>query len=131
MGRQVSWITVFFVEYAGPIIVAAIILALRLLWQAPEKPLLFNQKLLISLIFAHYIKREVETAFVHRFSNETMPISSIFINCTHYWVLMGLSTYWLLRPNYTAPTWLPDWGCVVFACLMVFFEFMNGACHIV
>lgn len=30
MGAQVSWSTVFYVEYAGPIVVAAIILAIRL-----------------------------------------------------------------------------------------------------
>jgi len=131
MCRQVSWSTVFYVEYAGPIVIAAIILALRLYVQAPEKPLLFNQKLLISLIFAHYIKRELETAFVHRFSNETMPLSSIFINSAHYWVLMGFSTYWLLRPAYVAPTWIADWGFVVFACMMVVFELLNMACHIV
>jgi hypothetical protein len=42
-------------------------------------------RLALALVVLHYLKREVETVFVHRFSNGTMPLFNIFKNSTHYW----------------------------------------------
>ena len=51
----------------------------------------------------HYIKRLLETKYVHVFSRDTMPFKRIFINSFHYWVLYGSSVFELLfykKPNY-------------------------------
>lgn len=37
------------------------------------------------LIIFHFLKREIESLFVHRFSTATMPIVRLLINCSHYW----------------------------------------------
>ena len=52
----------------------------------------------------HFIKRELETVFVHRFSNATMPVTRLPINCGHYWGLNGLLIgYFLFHPLYQEP----------------------------
>lgn len=43
------------------------------------------------MVVAHYVKRILETRFVHVFSRDSMPIKRMFINCLHYWILCGAS----------------------------------------
>jgi len=83
------------------------------------------------MVLGHYIKREVETLFVHRFSNDTMPFFNVFKNSSHYWFLMGFcSNYFLLHPKYTPPAWASDNMHLMFLAAFTFFEFMNAMCHI-
>ena len=51
------------------------------------------------MVLGHYLKREFETIFIHRFSNATMPFLNVFKNSTHYWILLGFgSMYFFLHP---------------------------------
>lgn len=96
----------FVVEYFGPILCHALIVALRpyiypALPFAPawwpyaykdeaESPMTEVQWLVFALFQLHFIKRELETLFLHKFSANTMPAWNIFRNSFFYWVSAGL-----------------------------------------
>ena len=104
-GPQLSWTTVFIIEYLGPILIhLAIPLLLRPYLYSSAPPLSSSQYLSMAMIVLHFIKREYETVFVHKFSLATMPLLNIFKNSAHYWLLSGLNiAYWIYAPNsYTA-----------------------------
>ena len=80
---------------------------------------------------AHYIKRELESHFVHIFSNASVPVSGSFKNVFHYWFLYGILAagdicFWKVPAN--------DWPkkyYYFFAALWSIFQFLNLKCHIV
>ena len=83
------------------------------------------------MVMAHYIKREIETFFVHRFSNATMPFYRIFINPAHYWILCAAAIgYSVYRPAYHSPNYPAP---IAYLCIFGFIvgEIMNGCCHLV
>jgi Predicted membrane protein len=55
-----------------------------------ETPMSQVQWLLFALFHIHFLKREYETIFVHKFSANTMPARNIFRNSAFYWFLAGL-----------------------------------------
>ena len=88
------------------------------------------QNISLVLIFLHFLKREYETVFIHRFSVATMPVQNIFKNCFHYWVLGGANlAYWIYSP--TAPTARPwDLRIVLPAMLCyIYGEVLNLMTH--
>ncbi|TIA88690.1 hypothetical protein E3P99_02481 [Wallemia hederae] len=90
LGPQVSWTTVFLVEYAGPLLIHPLFYHFSSLIYRKQFTPSDMQTLAYILILIHFIKREVETVFVHRFSNATMPFMNIFRNSAHYHLLSGL-----------------------------------------
>lgn len=133
LGPQVSWKFVFLIEYFGPIAIFLILYYFRnIIYGAGSAnvPLTFTQKAGFFMVIAHYIKRELETLFIHRFSNATMPFTNIFKNCGHYWVIFGvLVGYFLFHPKYTEPTYIPMNVKYVLIGAFVIFELMNFLCH--
>ena len=94
-GPQIAWRTVFIIEYLGPIIIHPLLYTVL---PSPEPSTL--QALSCALVTLHFVKREFETMFLHRFSAATMPAWNIFRNSAHYWLLAGVNmAYWCYCPG--------------------------------
>ncbi|KAK8198483.1 Very-long-chain enoyl-CoA reductase [Zalaria obscura] len=107
LGPQIAWQTVFVIEYLGPLLIHPLIYFLRpyIYSNASSAPSSL-QTLSCVLCTLHFLKRELETLYVHRFSNATMPMRNIFKNSAHYWIFAGFNiAYWSYAP--TAPTARP------------------------
>ncbi|KIY69522.1 hypothetical protein CYLTODRAFT_372490 [Cylindrobasidium torrendii FP15055 ss-10] len=138
LGPQLGWRFVYFVEYLGPLLIHPLFYYLPqyIYGKAFEHSEL--QKYAYGMIMAHFVKREFETLFIHRFSHGTMPARNILKNSGHYHILSGLLLAGdLYRPGYGAaassmkntimsnPTFLN-------ACLgaFTFFEISNLHTHL-
>lgn len=87
----------------------------------------------MAMIALHFIKREYETLYIHKFSLSTMPVRNIFKNCAHYWIFSGLNlAYWIYSPtSYTAlESRTIDYVNFVGLVLYVFGEISNLHTHI-
>jgi len=127
-GIQIGWSTVFLAEYSGPLMVY--------LWIHTRPWLFYGQvaeaeyKPVVRIAAAcwafHYAKRLLETVFVHRFSNATMPLTNLFKNCSYYWGFAAYVSYHVNHPLYTAPS-----DTQVYAALAAFLlcEWGNFSIH--
>lgn len=132
LGPQISWRLVFVIEYLGPILIFPLFYCLPGIFYGdanPQRHLV--QKVAFWLTIIHYVKRELETLFVHRFSNATMPIFNLPKNCFHYWVIFGVSVgYFLFHPKF-APRFTDETTIYGLAALMCVFELLNLKTHII
>lgn len=134
LGPQISWKGVFVTEYAGPAILYAIFYFRLLPWiygldsthfgQAPTHP---GVKLAMICHTLHYLKREFETLFIHRFSNGTMPLRNIFKNSAYYWGFGLILGYYVNHPLYTPP---PESQTNLWALVWAVMELGNFSIHV-
>ena len=131
LGPQVGYRTVFLVEYAGPIAIMALY-ALRPSFvygasasAAPWSPVAL---VCVALWLAHFLKREAETLWVHKFSRPTMPLPLLFKNSVYYWFFALVVGYPLCHPSYTPPD--SSSQVAVGVALFLAAELVNGAVHL-
>lgn len=118
-GPQIAWQTVFLIEYAGPLVILPLMYLLRpYVYANAPRSASAAQTTSCILIVVHFLKRELETLYMHRFSNATMPFRNIFKNSAHYWIFGGANiAYWIYRPDApTAQDYHPH--LVTFACFL-------------
>ncbi|KAI5853094.1 3-oxo-5-alpha-steroid 4-dehydrogenase-domain-containing protein [Morchella snyderi] len=128
LGPQIDWRTVFQIEYLGPLIMhplALLYLRPYLYSNSPLNPLSHIpyfptadvippattvQNVLCVLTTLHFVKREFETTFVHRFSANTMPFNYVYRNSAHYWILSGIlmALFFYTPAPTTAGSWWPS-----------------------
>ncbi|KAL4447369.1 hypothetical protein ABPG77_007402 [Micractinium sp. CCAP 211/92] len=130
LGPQISYRTVFFWEYLGPLLVYPLFYFLPHLFycdlKVPERSV--AQSLALAYWTFHYVKRELETFLVHKFSHATMPILNLFKNCTYYWGFAAFVAYFINHPLYTAPPVNRTYAALAFAMLC---QFANFRCHVI
>ncbi|VDK83885.1 unnamed protein product [Onchocerca ochengi] len=106
LGPQIGWKTVFLLEYFGPLVIYPIF-CLRPIEiygsDASRYHMFSGVKLALVCSTIHYAKRLLETQFVHRFSNATMPLRNMFKNCSYYWTFAAFISYFINHPLYTPP----------------------------
>ncbi|KZF19902.1 hypothetical protein L228DRAFT_285301 [Xylona heveae TC161] len=99
LGPQLGWRFVYIIEYLGPLLIHPLVYYLRpYIFSLPPFSVPSSkigapsdlQTLSCALITLHFLKREFETIFVHRFSLATMPARNIVKNSGHYWLFSGL-----------------------------------------
>ncbi|TSK18091.1 Very-long-chain enoyl-CoA reductase [Bagarius yarrelli] len=107
LGAQISWVTVFLTEYAGPLIIYLMFYFRVPFIYPPKYDFTTSKHWVVHLACMchsfHYVKRLLETLFVHRFSHGTMPLRNIFKNCTYYWGFAAWMAYYINHPLYTPP----------------------------
>merc|ERR1711892_104715 len=104
-GTQIGWTTVFLAEYMGPLIVYLLfyIRPWIVYGDTTDKEVSTTAHIAAAAWVFHYAKRVLETIFVHRFSNATMPLANLFKNCSYYWGFTAYYAYHINHPLYTSP----------------------------
>ncbi|ORY34827.1 3-oxo-5-alpha-steroid 4-dehydrogenase-domain-containing protein [Naematelia encephala] len=119
LGKQVPYRTLYLWEYVGPIFLNPLFLHFSYLLWGPYTPSTL-QLAVRNLTIIHFLKRFLESIFVHSFSRPTLPLAYVFRNSLYYWgvngLLIGLTFY---RPGnsasalkgtiYDDPRWIYGW----------------------
>ncbi|KAL7989323.1 hypothetical protein Chor_011989 [Crotalus horridus] len=133
LGAQISWVTVFLTEYAGPLLIYLLfyfrvpfIYGSRYGFSSSKYSVVHLACICHSF---HYVKRLLETLFVHRFSHGTMPLRNIFKNCTYYWGFAAWMAYYINHPLYTPPAYGHE-QVKLALIIFLFCQFGNFSIHI-
>ncbi|XP_034154526.1 very-long-chain enoyl-CoA reductase isoform X2 [Pangasianodon hypophthalmus] len=107
LGAQISWGTVFLVECVGPLFIYLMFYFRLPFIYAPKYEFTTSKHWVVHIACLchsfHYVKRILETLFVHRFCHGTMPLRNIFKNCLYYWCFAAWMAYYINHPLYTPP----------------------------
>lgn len=130
-GMQIGWTTVFLSEYAGPLFTYLWVYTRPWIFYGTVDSSAIGYKPVVQIAAAcwtaHYAKRLLETIFVHRFSNATMPVSNLFKNCSYYWGFAAYVAYHVNHPLYTAPS---DFQMYTALAAFIFCELGNLSIHV-
>lgn len=130
LGPQIQYRTVFFWEYFGPLAIYPLFYFFPQFFYAdvPRKTLHDAQTYALIYWSFHYIKRILETFFVHHFSHGTMPLRNLFKNCGYYWLFAAFVSFFVNHPLYTPVS--KEQIMIGFAVAFVS-QLSNLYCHII
>jgi very-long-chain enoyl-CoA reductase len=129
LGPQIGYRTVFLWEYFGPMVFVGLYYMRPSLIYGKDASSQYNWVALLGVAcwMLHFLKREFETIFVHKFSRPTMPLGNLFKNCMYYWSFGAVIGYPLCNPSY-----VPPGETQVYIGLAIFLlcEVGNLICHV-
>ncbi|GAV69470.1 Steroid_dh domain-containing protein [Cephalotus follicularis] len=131
LGPQVSYRTLFFWEYLGPLVIYPIFYyfpVYQFLGFKGDRVIHPAQTYALYYWCFHYFKRIMETFFVHRFSHATSPLSNVFRNCAYYWTFGAYIAYYVNHPLYTP---VSDLQMKVGFGLGLVCQISNFYCHLI
>ncbi|XP_014037273.1 very-long-chain enoyl-CoA reductase isoform X2 [Salmo salar] len=109
LGPQIGWTMVFLAEYIGPLFIYLLFYFRVPHIYSQQDAFTSSSNSVVTLACAchtcHYIKRLIETIFVHRFSHGTMPLRTIIRNCVYYWTFSAWLAFYINHPLYTPPSY--------------------------
>lgn len=121
------------IEYLGPLLfhIGAVAARPYLYKNAAAFDLSPTQWLSFAMIVLHFVKREIETLFVHKFSANTMPARNIVKNSAFYWVVSGaFCAYFIYGPNSLAATADEPLIDIAGTLIYLFGEICNASVHL-
>jgi len=131
LGPQMGYRTVYIIEYLGPLLIILYYFINLYKKKSSKKENIDTCQIFFFMMSTfHYIKRILETIFVHSFSHDTMPLSNLFKNCIYYWGIYGLLCgYFLFNENYK----INRCKIIRYFFGMMFFnaEIKNLKCHLI
>ncbi|KAK2945813.1 putative ATP-binding cassette sub-family C member 5 [Blattamonas nauphoetae] len=133
LGPQIGYRTLFILEYLAPPLIMLLLFFFPKVFYSyynPNieiKPHSKTQIVACLMWIAHYVKRLLETVFVHTFSHPSVPIKVLVRNCAYYWGFAALISYIICHPKYTSP---PSFFLLLGVVIFVLSEFMNLRCHL-
>ncbi|KAK7461926.1 hypothetical protein VKT23_008357 [Stygiomarasmius scandens] len=93
LGPQLPWKFAMLVEYTGPLVVHPFFYFLpQVFYGTPIRHSLM-QNLVFTMIEIHFLKRILETLFVHRYSRSTISVLSTLKNSLYYHVVGGTKSH--------------------------------------
>ncbi|KAI1433226.1 3-oxo-5-alpha-steroid 4-dehydrogenase-domain-containing protein [Xylaria sp. CBS 124048] len=150
LGPQISWRLVYLCEYFGPLVFHPLFVGVRHQLYPAVYPYLKDivpvpnpaaisgsltsvQNAAFLMIMAHFVKRELEVIFVHKFSANTMPAAFIVRNSFFYWAFAGLlgalEIYAPFSPSARAEDFLSSPLDIVGLALYAIGELCNANVH--
>uniref|UniRef100_A0A452TX33 Trans-2,3-enoyl-CoA reductase-like n=2 Tax=Ursus TaxID=9639 RepID=A0A452TX33_URSMA len=107
LGQQVSWTTVFLVEYTGPLLIYLLFyLRIPYIYDIKESSRRLRHPVVHLACFCHcihYIRYLLETLFVHKVSAGHTPLKNLLKGCAFYWGFTSWIAYYINHPRYTPP----------------------------
>lgn len=117
---------IYFIEYFGPLVIILVYYFFRLTPQRAN----VTQNLATLMATFHYLKRVIESIYVHQFSFNYLPFMNLIINCTYYWGLFGFNIgHFVLSPEFVESTAFGKYK-IVFIILFFSAELQNLQCHL-
>lgn len=126
LGKQLPFRFVYLTEYFGPLFLYIIIYFIAKLAGTIKEEVSCQTTLALVMWIVHYVKRILETIYVHEFGDMTMPIRNIFKNCTYYYgfaIAVAINVNFFPRANFGFLTIIGLIG-------MIASIISNGYCHI-